>query len=249
MGKFEDLTGRTFGKLRVIRRGESLISPNGNYITRWLCQCDCGSEPKLVRAGHLKNGSIRSCGCLSRETTSAMMKKGNIIKEFDGYCIGYTAKGEEFYFDKEDCDLVKKYCWYIDNLGYVATNIVTDEGKRTVLRMHTLIMQPSDSALKIDHIHGRESRNDNRKYNLRIATNQENSINAGLKSNNTSGVTGVGWDKRYGKWQARIKKNYKSIHLGYFDAFEDAVNARKEAEEKYFGEFAYDYSQQMEVEV
>ena len=173
----------------------------------------------------------------------------NVIKEFDGYCIGYTAKGEEFYFDKEDCDLVKKYCWYIDNLGYVATNIVTDEGKRTVLRMHTLIMQPSDSALKIDHIHGRESRNDNRKYNLRIATNQENSINAGLKSNNTSGVTGVGWDKRYGKWQARIKKNYKSIHLGYFDAFEDAVNARKEAEEKYFGEFAYDYSQQMEVEV
>ena len=71
--------------------------------------------------------------------------------------------------------------------------------------------------------------------------------NTRLKSNNTSGVTGVNWDKRYNKWEARIKKDYKQIHLGYFNDFEDAVKARKDAEKKYFGEFAYDYSQNMEV--
>lgn len=249
MGKFEDLTGRRFGRLTVVERGEDVVYSNDYHVTRWWCQCDCGSEPKLIRAGHLKNGAIRSCGCLSRETTSTLMKKENVIEDFDDYCIGYTEKGQKFYFDKEDYNLVKKYCWYIDGEGYVTTNIATDDGKRTVLRMHVLIMQPNNSELKVDHIHGRQSRNDNRKYNLRIATNQENTMNAEIKSNNTSGVTGVGWDKRYGKWEARIKKDYKSIHLGYFDVFEDAVRARKEAEKKYFGEFAYDYSQQLEVKV
>ena len=39
--------------------------------------------------------------------------------------------------------------------------------------------------------------------------------------------------------------NYKTIHLGYFVNFEDAVQARKEAEEKYFGEFSYEKSQAM----
>ena len=36
--------------------------------------------------------------------------------------------------------------------------------------------------------------------------------------------------------------NYKRMHLGDFDEFEDAVDARKQAEEKYFGEFSYDNS-------
>ena len=243
----EDLTGQKFGRLTVVKQGESVVYENGNRVTRWWCQCDCGSDLKLIRAGHLKNGSIRSCGCLSKETTSTLMKKENIFKEVDDYFIGYTSKGQEFYFDKTDYDIVKKYCWYIDTLGYVTTNILTNDGKRTILRMHVLIMQPNDKTLKIDHIHGRNSRNDNRRYNLRIATNQENTINAALKSNNTSGVTGVNWSKRHNKWVAQIKKDYKPILIGLFDAFEDAVKARKEAEKKYFGEFAYDYSQQMEV--
>lgn len=247
MGKFEDLTGRKFGRLTVIKRGEDIVYSNGNRVTRWLCQCDCGSNPKLIRAGHLKNCSTRSCGCLAKETASMLTKKENPIKEFGDYCIGYTERGQEFYFDKEDCELVKKHCWYIDSGGYVTTNITSDNGKKTVLRMHVLIMQPKSPEFKVDHIHGKQTRNDNRKSNLRIATNQENTINASLKSNNTSGVTGVNWDKRYNKWEARIKKDYKQIHLGYFNDFEDAVKARKDAEKKYFGEFAYDYSQNMEV--
>lgn len=51
-----DLAGQTFGKLRVLARGERL----GGRIA-WKCVCVCGRE-KLVRAGHLRNGSIVSCG-------------------------------------------------------------------------------------------------------------------------------------------------------------------------------------------
>ena len=79
----------------------------------------------------------------------------------------------------------------------------------------------------------------NRKQNLRICTNQENNFNKGLYSHNTSGVSGVSWDKSRNKWEASIKINRKKIHLGRFENFNEAVNKRKEAEEVYFGEFAY----------
>ena len=94
-----------------------------------------------------------------------------------------------------------------------------------------------------DHINGK--RFDNRKCNLRIATRYQNNMNMRLSRNNTSGVKGVNFDKRLQQWRSRIGFNKKTIELGYFDKFEDAVKARKEAEEKYFGEFSYDNSQKI----
>ena len=52
--------------------------------------------------------------------------------------------------------------------------------------------------------------------------------------NNTSGVTGVSWDKTFQKWNAYIMLKRKRKNLGYFKDKQDAINARKEAEEKYF---------------
>ena len=60
-------------------------------------------------------------------------------------------------------------------------------------------------------------------------------MNRRLQSNNTSGYTGVSFDKKTNKWMARINK----VTLGYFENIEDAIKARKEAEIKYFGEFRY----------
>ena len=77
---------------------------------------------------------------------------------------------------------------------------------------------------------------------MRITTASQSMMNRGLSSNNTSGVTGVSWSKTMNKWRARINVNGKEINLGYFNKFEDAVKARKKAEEKYFGEFSYDNS-------
>lgn len=49
--------------------------------------------------------------------------------------------------------------------------------------------------------------------------------------NNTSGFTGVSWDKRVNKWVAEIKINYKRYRLGFFDNKEDAIRAREIAAE------------------
>ena len=122
----------------------------------------------------------------------------------------------------------------------MVTNVWKNK-KNYIVLMHRLIMDFPDTHYEIDHKHGKESRNDNRKSNLRIVTHSENLKNVGIRSNNTSGVTGVSFDR--GKWVATIKTNSNSIYLGRFDNFEDAVAARKEAEEKYFGEFSYDNSQ------
>lgn len=57
------------------------------------------------------------------------------------------------------------------------------------------------------------------------------------KSNNTSGVTGVLWDKSRNTWRATITFKGKVYYLGRYKNKEDAIKVRKEAEEKIFGEF------------
>lgn len=83
----------------------------------------------------------------------------------------------------------------------------------------------------IDHING--VRSDNRIENLRSVTNHENHKNVKKPKNNTSGVVGVSWQKRMGKWQSRIKVNGKTVNLGSFDVLSDAKRARKTAEAKF----------------
>lgn len=50
--------------------------------------------------------------------------------------------------------------------------------------------------------------------------------------NNCTGYTGISFVN--GKYRVRIQINKKSIHIGYFNNLDKAVEARKEAEEKYF---------------
>lgn len=150
--------------------------------------------------------------------------------------IGYTFKGEEFYFDLEDYDKIKDYCWYKTRQGYIKTSY-----QKNNIVMHKLVMGLYDNnnydKYDVDHIY--HNKNDNRKSQLRLATRSQNSMNCKVKSTNTSGVTGVSWDKDRNKWIANIKVNYKNIYLGCYDNIKDAIKARQDAEIKYFGEYRY----------
>ena len=83
---------------------------------------------------------------------------------------------------------------------------------------------------------------DNRKAYLRVSTTKNNTRNEKLAINNTSGVTGVSYEERSGLWHSYIWVDGKTVHLGRYIKFEDAVSARKKAENKYFGEWSYDNS-------
>ena len=110
--------------------------------------------------------------------------------------------------------------------------------------MHRIVTNCPDNLVP-DHIHGYDSRNDNRKSNLRIATSSQNSMNRKLQSNNSSGERGVYLNKNTNKWYVQITLNNKTINLGSYENFNDAVKIRQEAEKEYFGEYSYSNSQNL----
>lgn len=89
---------------------------------------------------------------------------------------------------------------------------------------------------EIDHING--CRHDNRACNLRPASRAENNHNAKLRKDNTSGVKGVTWHRRLGKWQAQIQENGKHVSLGCYDSVEEAARAVRGARQRVAGAFA-----------
>lgn len=62
MGNFIDLTGKRFGRLIVIKKTDQ----HKGYEILWDCLCDCGKH-HLVRGKHLREGLVKSCGCLRSE--------------------------------------------------------------------------------------------------------------------------------------------------------------------------------------
>lgn len=235
MAKAEDLTEQKFNHLTAKYRGENTKKGSA----RWWCECDCGNpDLVLIYATHLKSGHTKSCGCHNQKMKSISHKKYNEydLETFD-YGVCFLKDGDKVLFDKEDYDLIKNYYWYKNNFGYPAS--YNPENQKFIL-LHKLIMNDLNNNLVIDHIE--HNLLDVRKHKLRIGTNQLNSMNRGLQSNNTSGVTGVYWDKSTCTWLAAIKLNRKMINLGHYENKEDAIKVRKEAEEKYFGEWSYDNS-------
>ena len=83
---FKDLTSRIFGRWTVINRAENDRFGNA----QWLCICIC-SKTKVIRSQWLMSGDSRSCGCLSRETTSKrLVKRPRDPKFKPGFKHGYA---------------------------------------------------------------------------------------------------------------------------------------------------------------
>lgn len=223
----KDLTGCVFDRLTVIEQAEDYISPSGTHYPQWLCECSCSEHNKtIVRSSNLISKTTKSCGCLNTEKR-CQRKKNNKYKLFDDYGVLWlTNTNEECYFDLEDTQKILNHTWYCDGTGYAITKI---NGKN--VSMHQLLGYFSPD-------HHNKNKLDSRKTNLIICTSQENARNRPKYSNNTSGITGVGWDKRSKKWRARIYINDHEKLLGYFNNKEDAIIARLKAEKEYFGEFA-----------
>lgn len=57
------------------------------------------------------------------------------------------------------------------------------------------------------------------------------SFNSKISTENTSGVKGVSFHKKSGKWRAQIRYSYKNHYLGLYEKIEDAAEARREAEQ------------------
>jgi hypothetical protein len=223
MNKFDDLTGKKYGRLTVIERVPNL--PNSR-VTRWKCICECGKSVEVNR-NNLLHKKVRSCGCLATELTRKRTKKyNNYIPLFVGYT---TNTNKPFFIDYEDIEKIKEYCWHESKNGYIETrNFKT--GKRIFL--HKLILNTNKT---IDHINRNKA--DNRKLNLRIVTPQQNCMNKSIQKNNKSGTPGVYFDSTRNKWVASLTYKGKRM-FKRFETKEEAIETRKKLEKIYFKEYA-----------
>lgn len=86
-------------------------------------------------------------------------------------------------------------------------------------------------SMQIDHINGDTL--DNRIANLRDVTRSDNMKNTSIGSTNTSGHLGVSFDKKRKQWRASITSDKRFIYLGRFKCKDEAIEARRRAEEKF----------------
>lgn len=136
--------------------------------------------------------------------------------------------GIKFIIDPEDFEKIKNKSFRLNKYGYVRSN--------EQQYLHRIIMNPPDDKV-VDHINGNKL--DNRKSNLRVCTNQENTMNRGKNKNNSSGYKGVYFNKQNQKFRAEIWIDRKKKFLGHFDNPEDGHEAYKKAAVKLHGEFAH----------
>jgi hypothetical protein len=239
LSNFKDLTNQKFGRLTVVEYVKS--DKYGN--TYWKCKCRCNNEV-IVRRSNLMSGDTQSCGCLALEIKSliASQKKNHNKYDLSGeYGIGYTYDERKFYFDLEDYNLIKDYSWHFNKYGYIVTK--GPETNNKTLFMHRLIMNAQENE-DVDHI--KHKKYDNRKSELRKVTDSQNLMNQELSIINTSGYKGISWSKSVQKWHVYINKDKKRYHLGHYEDINNAITARKQAEEKLFGKYSYDNSMNLQ---
>lgn len=180
---------------------------------------------------HIQNRSCPECARAKRgrsysKTINAGKFRGVVQPEH--YKIIPLGNGVFTKVDNEDFDKVKGINWYLSNMGYV--------GSKRFGLIHRYIMNAPDGAV-VDHIDNNPT--NNRKNNLRICTQAENTRNRAIKEGYTSKYKGVCWAKNRNKWISYIGYENKSRHIGYFTNEIEAAKSYDKKAIELFGEFAH----------
>lgn len=137
--------------------------------------------------------------------------------------------------DAADADSVRAFKWSAVQIGqtvYAQRSIKRADGRWTTQKLHQFLTGYD----RTDHRNGDGL--DNRRANLREATQTQNMCNRQRRSGSSSGFKGVTWWKRDGKWKAQIGLAGKNHHLGYFSTAEEAARAYDDAARELHGEYA-----------
>lgn len=150
------------------------------------------------------------------------------------------SQGKFAIVDDEDYEEINKYRWHanlnIDKKSFYARR-ASYTPKYEAIRMHRLLLGLAKGDRRQgDHINGYTL--DNRKENLRIATQAQNNCNTCKRSNNKSGFKGVSAYRLTGKWIANCRINRRQKHLGIFSTKEDAAQVYILIAYIHYGEFA-----------
>lgn len=207
--------GSVVGRLTVL---EKMLERTANGSVIWLCRCSCGKFVKS-QSSSLNSGLKQSCGCLEEDTRTT--RRSTHGKSRTREYNSWLAMRQRCYYEKSD-----SYSSYGGRGIKVAA-----EWKEDFERFYE-DMGDCPEGMSLDR---RDVNADYCKENCRWATASTQGFNCRIKCSNTSGKTGVSWHRLTGKWMAYIGFEGKSIYLGLFDSYEEAVSARVDAELHYFG--------------
>lgn len=152
----------------------------------------------------------------------------------------YLGRGLFAVIDTADAELVFEHRWYATRMGkriYAYRRIRNGKNAPQEFMHRLLLGLDRHDGLSVDHVNGDGL--DNRRANLRLATNAENGRNRGPNRNNTSGYKRVCWHRGAQKWLASIQVNRQQINLGLYDDPVEAALAYDRAAIEHFGEFAW----------
>ncbi len=205
-----NITGQRWGRLVAIRQvGYTEPKSTGQRQALWLWQCDCGNQ-KEIPATQVKHGGTRSCGCKANEHITALRKQDITGKRF-GMLVAVRPTDQR------------------DSNGGIVWELQCDCGNLTYKTVNAL----NTGRVMSCGCKYRATRSETVKYRKDIVTGTSVSnivVSKRVRSNNTSGHTGVGLNRKTGMWEAYIDFRKKHYRLGTFRKIEDAVRARREAE-------------------
>ena len=216
MIKKEDFVGKRFGRLVVI----DLVKSKNEKRQKALCRCDCGKE-KLFSISNLKKGDSQSCGCLQKERTF----QANRLHGATG-----TKLHNEWRQMKARCYIrsSSNYSYY----GGRGIKVCNEWLKSFDDFRNWALKNGYNENLTLDRI---DVNKDYSPDNCRWVSMTIQSQNRRPRSTCKTGVSGVMKRNDENVYRVTIGVNGKRINIGQFSDFSEAVQARKEAELKYWG--------------
>lgn len=223
MPQRKDIANKKFGRLTAL-----YVVPNNSYHTRWHCVCDCGNTKDVLQQ-NLVNGHVRSCGCFLSERNRERITDYNRT-------IGKESHGETKTRLYHIWVGIKTRCFYRNHNAYQNYGgrgvTMCEEWKNSFVSFKSWAIENGYSDnLTIDRIN---VDGDYCPENCHWVSMSFQEFNKRTSKRNTSGHTGVSFNKKDKRWIAYIVVQGKRHYLGSFLCIEDAINARETAEKKYF---------------
>ena len=248
LGYEKDISGKVYGDLTVL----SYCDTKSTH-SRWLCKCSCGNKEifSISQLRRRKNLMCSQCMQKYKDIRNVISEENldfngipiNIIQSTQRKQNKYEIQNNvtiingKIIVDSKFVDYLKSFDRYIsiDSRGYAYFSYCDqDVYLHRLLTKTPLFFKESSKDIEIiDHIN--RNRCDNRMENLRIIKKSESPVNCSVYSNNKSGHKGILWLERLQKWQVNIQYKNKNHYIGVFENIDDAILARKKAEQDVFG--------------
>lgn len=211
----KDETGKRYGRLIVLKKVES----KGNRAM-YLCKCDCGNE-KIICGRNLREGRTMSCGCLrkerARDATITHGMTGTRLhgewRQMKSRCSIKSSSNYQYYGGRGisickgwDNDFNRFKDWALSN-GY-------------------------SEELTLDRI---DVNGNYEPSNCRWVTLSVQARNRRTRCTSKTGISGVMKRNDRNSYRVTISYDGKEHNVGNFKVLEDAIEARRNAELKYWG--------------